>query len=186
MPHSFCARGCPCWTFPPEGQKQALRMENLSQHMFAHAGLFPRKAKKRPCGWKISLSTCSRLLDFSPGRPKNGLSDGKSLSAHVRACRTFPPEGQKTAFRMELCFFCACGGGRLHSEERRRAPAARYMTGLVYTIACHSLFPGAYAPIASTGRQGNCHFACRASTECEATQLRNAVSQPDTHSEAEG
>ena len=101
MPHSFCARGCPCWTFPPEGQKQALRMENLSQHMFAHAGLFPRKAKKRPCGWKISLSTCSRLLDFSPGRPKNGLSDGKSLSTQAGACWTFPPEGQKTAFRME-------------------------------------------------------------------------------------
>ena len=39
-------------------------------------------------------------------------------------------------------------------------------------------------PIASTGRQGNCHSACRASTECEAAQMRNAVSQPDTHSEA--
>ena len=39
-------------------------------------------------------------------------------------------------------------------------------------------------PIASTGRQGNCHSACRASTECEAAQKRNAVSQPDTHSEA--
>ena len=39
-------------------------------------------------------------------------------------------------------------------------------------------------PIASTGRQGNCCSACRASTECAAAQLRNAVCQPDTHSEA--
>ena len=41
-------------------------------------------------------------------------------------------------------------------------------------------------PIASTGRQGNCHSACRASMECEAAQLRNAVCQTDTHSEAAG
>ena len=41
-------------------------------------------------------------------------------------------------------------------------------------------------PIASTGRQGNCCSACRASTECDAAQLRNAVCQPDTHSEAAG
>ena len=41
-------------------------------------------------------------------------------------------------------------------------------------------------PIASTGRQGNCHSACRVSTECEAAQLRNAVSQTDTHSDAAG
>ena len=39
-------------------------------------------------------------------------------------------------------------------------------------------------PIASTGRQGNCHSARKASTECDAAQLRNAVSQTDTHSEA--
>ena len=38
-------------------------------------------------------------------------------------------------------------------------------------------------PIASTGRQGNCYSACRASTECAAVQTRNAVSQTDTHSE---
>ena len=41
-------------------------------------------------------------------------------------------------------------------------------------------------PIASTGRQENCCSACRASTECEAAQLRNAVCQTDTHSEAAG
>ena len=147
-----------CWTFPPEGLKTAFRMENLSGPLLAPAGLFPRKAKKQPFGWKISLSTCSRLLDFSPGRPKNSLSDGKSLSTQAGACWTFPPEGQKTAYRMELCFFCACGGGRLLCEERRRAPAARYMTGLVYTIAYHSLFPGAYAPIASLAPAVTCHM----------------------------
>ena len=99
----------------------------------APAGLFPRKAKNRPFGWKISLSTCPCLPDFSPGRPKNGLSDGKSLSAHVRACRTFPPEGQKTAFRMELFSFCACGGGRLLCEERRRAIYDR--SGVHYSLS---------------------------------------------------
>ena len=41
-------------------------------------------------------------------------------------------------------------------------------------------------PIASTGRQENCHLACRASTECAAAQMRNAVFQPDTRSEAAG
>ena len=41
-------------------------------------------------------------------------------------------------------------------------------------------------PIASTGRQGNCYSACRVSTECAAVQTRNAVSQTDTHTEAEG
>ena len=40
--------------------------------------------------------------------------------------------------------------------------------------------------IASTGRQENCCSACRASTECAAAQMRNAVFQPDTHSEAAG
>ena len=142
----------PCWRlldFSPGRPKNGLSDgRSLSAHVRA-CWTFPPEGQNRPFGWKISLSTCSRLPDFSPGRPENGLSDGKSLSAHVRACRTFPPEGPKTAFRMELCFFCACGGGRLLCEERRRAPAARYMTGLVYTIACHSLFPGAYAPIAS-------------------------------------
>ena len=41
--------------------------------------LFNRKAQNQPCGWKIcpSVSWCRRL--FSTGRPKNGLSDGKSL-----------------------------------------------------------------------------------------------------------
>ena len=39
-------------------------------------------------------------------------------------------------------------------------------------------------PIASTGRQGNCCSACKLSTECEAAQMRNAVCQTDTHSDA--
>ena len=86
---------------------------------------------------------------FSSGRTKIGLSDGKCRWAVARDGGPFHPKGRKQAFRMELFSFCACGGGRLLCEERRRAPAARYMTGLVYTIACHSLFPGAYAPIAS-------------------------------------
>ena len=47
-------------------------------------------------------------------------------------------------------------------------------------------FQARQRPIASTGRQGNCHSACRASTECDAAQMRNAVSLPDTHSEAKG
>ena len=70
--------------------------------------------------------------------------------------------------------------------ERRPAPAAPYMAAAVCTKACAPLFPGALAPIASTGRQENGNSACRASTECEAAQLRNAVFQTDTHSDAGG
>ena len=108
-------------------------MENLSQHMFVPAGLFPRKAKKQPFGWKISLDPSWRLPDFSPERPKTGLADGIMLFLRLRR-------------RAVLC------------EERRRAPAAPYMTGMVYTKACHSLFPGAYAPIASLAPAVTCHM----------------------------
>ena len=88
--------------------------------------------------------------------------------------------------------------------ERRPAPAAQGMTGMMglpdLAAPCCSAYSrygvhesphflisrARQRPIASTGRQGNCHSACRASTECEAVQLRNAVCQTDTHSEAEG
>ena len=47
-------------------------------------------------------------------------------------------------------------------RERLPAPAARGMAGMVCTKACLSYFQGASAPIASTGRQGNCCSACAA------------------------
>ena len=56
----------------------------------------------------------------------------------------------------------------------------------VYKGLCTLVSKARKRPIASTGRLGNCNSACIASTECEAAQKRNAVSQPDTHGEAAG
>ena len=78
------------------------------------------------------------------------------------------------------------GTGGCYAGAPPRPRCARYDRYGVHKSLHFLISRARKRPIASTGRQGNCCSACRASTECEAAQLRDAVSLPDTHSEAEG
>ena len=80
----------------------------------------------------------------------------------------------------------ACAGGRLLCGSAAPPPLRETWQVRCTLKLVTPCFQGALAPIASTGRQENGNSACRASTECDAAQMRNAVCQPDTHSEAAG